>query len=104
MCLCRNAIDHVFQAVHRNDPDPDPDPEMLAYQYLQTLPQLAQGPGDTFFVIPSEVTSALHNVSRAFAESLPSVPATDTAPDESAARADARQAADAVTDAAASTP
>ncbi|CAM5710904.1 hypothetical protein SGRIM128S_05108 [Streptomyces griseomycini] len=33
------AIDEVFQAVHRNDPDP----KLLAYQYLQVLPQLAQG-------------------------------------------------------------
>lgn len=38
------AIDEVFQAVHRNDPDP----QLLAYQYLQMLPQLAQGPGNTF--------------------------------------------------------
>ena len=33
-----SAIDQVFQAVHRNDPDP----KVLAYQYLQMLPQLAQ--------------------------------------------------------------
>ena len=66
------AIDEVFQAVHRNDPDP----KLLAYQYLQTLPQLAQGPGNTFFVIPSEVTAALSGVSRAFAEALPKSPAT----------------------------
>ncbi len=59
------AIDRVFQAVHRNDPDP----KLLAYQYLQVLPQLAQGQGNTFWVIPSEVTSALQQVSRAFAES-----------------------------------
>jgi regulator of protease activity HflC (stomatin/prohibitin superfamily) len=43
------AIDQVFQAVHRNDPDP----KLLAYQYLQVLPQLAQGDGNTFWVIPS---------------------------------------------------
>src|SRR5215475_10929803 len=49
------AIDQVFQAVHRNDPDP----KLLAYQYLQTLPQLAQGPGSSLFVIPTEVTAAL---------------------------------------------
>src|SRR6266496_3578014 len=61
------AIDEVFQAVHRNDPDP----KLLAYQYLQTLPQLAQGPGSTFWVIPSEMTSALQGVSRAFSEVLP---------------------------------
>ncbi|GLY38062.1 paraslipin [Amycolatopsis sp. NBRC 101858] len=58
-----HAIDEVFQAVHRNDPDP----KLLAYQYLQTLPKLAEGPGNTFFVIPSEVTAALRDVSQAFA-------------------------------------
>ena len=56
------AIGTVFQAVHRNDPDP----KLLAYQYLQTLPQLAQGPGSTMWVIPSEVTSALKSISSAF--------------------------------------
>ena len=35
------AIGTVFQAVHRNDPDP----KLLAYQYLQMLPQIAQGAG-----------------------------------------------------------
>jgi regulator of protease activity HflC (stomatin/prohibitin superfamily) len=58
------AIGTVFQAVHTNDPDP----KLLAYQYLQTLPQLAQGQGSTFWVIPSEVTSALRSISRAFGE------------------------------------
>ena len=56
------AIGAVFQAVHDNDPDP----KLLAYQYLQTLPQLAQGPGNTFWVIPSEVTTALRSVASAF--------------------------------------
>src|SRR5215211_1450118 len=56
------AIGTVFRAVHDNDPDP----KLLAYQYLQTLPQLAQNPGNTFWVIPSEVTSALRSLSRAF--------------------------------------
>jgi regulator of protease activity HflC (stomatin/prohibitin superfamily) len=56
------AISAVFQAVHDNDPDP----KVLAYQYLQTLPQLAQGQGNTFWVIPSEVTSALKSVASAF--------------------------------------
>ncbi|GAA4211955.1 SPFH domain-containing protein [Microbispora amethystogenes] len=66
------AIDEVFQAVHRNDPDP----KLLAYQYLQVLPQLAQGEGNTFWVIPSEVTSALNSVSKAFTEALPASSAT----------------------------
>ena len=56
------AIGVVFQAVHDNDPDP----KLLAYQYLQTLPQIAQGSGSTFWVIPSEVTSALRSVANAF--------------------------------------
>jgi regulator of protease activity HflC (stomatin/prohibitin superfamily) len=57
------AIGTVFQAIHANDPDP----KLLAYQYLQTLPQLANGPGNTFWVIPSEVTTALTAVTAAFA-------------------------------------
>jgi regulator of protease activity HflC (stomatin/prohibitin superfamily) len=56
------AITQVFQSIHRNDPDP----KLLAYQYLQTLPQLANGPGNTFWVIPSEVTTALKAVTSAF--------------------------------------
>jgi regulator of protease activity HflC (stomatin/prohibitin superfamily) len=56
------AITQVFQSIHRNDPDP----KLLAYQYLQTLPQLAAGAGNTFWVIPSEVTTALKAVTAAF--------------------------------------
>ena len=56
------AITQVFQSIHRNDPDP----KLLAYQYLQTLPQLAAGAGNTFWVIPSEVTTALKAVTSAF--------------------------------------
>jgi regulator of protease activity HflC (stomatin/prohibitin superfamily) len=56
------AIDQVFTSIHRNDPDP----KLLAYQYLQTLPQLAAGAGNTFWVIPSEVTTALKAVTSAF--------------------------------------
>ena len=67
------AISAVFQAVHDNDPDP----KLLAYQYLQTLPQLAQGTGNTFWVIPSEVTSALRSVASAFGggDAAPAEPA-----------------------------
>jgi regulator of protease activity HflC (stomatin/prohibitin superfamily) len=56
------AITQVFESIHRNDPDP----KLLAYQYLQTLPQLAAGAGNTFWVIPSEVTTALKAVTSAF--------------------------------------
>src|SRR3984957_11941075 len=56
------AISQVFSSIHRNDPDP----KLRAYQYLQTLPQLANGAGNTFWVIPSEVTTALKAVTSAF--------------------------------------
>jgi regulator of protease activity HflC (stomatin/prohibitin superfamily) len=56
------AIETVFRAVHEGDADP----KVLAYQYLQTLPQLAQAEGNTFWVIPSEVTTALKTLSTAF--------------------------------------
>ncbi|HBW19210.1 MAG TPA: hypothetical protein DEH11_09460 [Actinobacteria bacterium] len=56
------AIGAVFQSIHENDPDP----KLLAYQYLQTLPQLAQGEGNTVWMIPSELTSALKMLSSAF--------------------------------------
>ena len=60
------AINQVFESIHRNDPDP----KLLAYQYLQTLPQIAAGAGNTFWVIPSEVTSALKAVTSAFSGSV----------------------------------
>jgi regulator of protease activity HflC (stomatin/prohibitin superfamily) len=63
------AIHQVFTAIHTSDPDP----KLLAYQYLQTLPKLAQGDGNTFWVIPSEVTSALKAVTTAFSGPQPTV-------------------------------
>ncbi len=56
------AIGTVFQSIHDNDPDP----KLLAYQYLQTLPRLAQGQGSTMWMIPSELTGALKSLSTAF--------------------------------------
>jgi regulator of protease activity HflC (stomatin/prohibitin superfamily) len=52
------AIGTVFQAIH----DGDPDPKLLAYQYLQVLPQIAQGDANKVWVIPSELTRALGGV------------------------------------------
>jgi regulator of protease activity HflC (stomatin/prohibitin superfamily) len=69
------AIAQVFQAVHDNDPDP----KLLAYQYLQTLPQIANGPGNTFWVIPGELTSALKAVTSAFTGAAGDLAASDLA-------------------------
>ncbi|MDX6370569.1 MAG: hypothetical protein QOG93_2071 [Gaiellaceae bacterium] len=49
------AIDTVFRAIHEGDADP----KLLAYQYLQVLPQIAQGASNKVWIIPSEVTQAL---------------------------------------------
>ncbi|WP_242908357.1 SPFH domain-containing protein [Actinomadura terrae] len=68
------AIEQVFEAVHAADPDP----KLLAYQYLQTLPKLAEGQGSTFWVIPSEVTTALQAISKAFEGSLDEVASSIT--------------------------
>ena len=53
------AIETVFKAIH----DGDPDPKLLAYQYLQVLPQIAQGDANKVWVIPSELTRALGGIS-----------------------------------------
>jgi regulator of protease activity HflC (stomatin/prohibitin superfamily) len=52
------AIETVFNAIH----DGDPDPKLLAYQYLQMLPQIAKGDANKVWIIPSEITQALANI------------------------------------------
>ncbi len=52
------AIDTVFKAIHEGNPDP----KLLAYQYLQMLPQIAQGESNKMWIIPSELTQALGNL------------------------------------------
>src|SRR5436189_2767000 len=49
------AIETVFAAIHEGDADP----KLLAYQYLQMLPQIAQGQSNKVWIIPSEFTAAL---------------------------------------------
>src|SRR5437667_6080017 len=49
------ANDTVFKAIHEGNPDP----KLLAYQYLQMLPQIAQGDANKMWIIPSELTQAL---------------------------------------------
>src|SRR6476646_7580748 len=56
------AIATVFQAIH----DGNPDPKLLSYQYLQMLPQLAQGDANKVFVIPSEFAEAFGGITKAF--------------------------------------
>ena len=49
------AIETVFGAIHRGDADP----KLLAYQYLQMLPRIAQGESNKIWIIPSEFQQAL---------------------------------------------
>ncbi len=63
------AIATVFAAIHAGDADP----KLLAYQYLQVLPQIAQGESNKVWIIPSEVTQALGQLTKA-------LPGGDTKP------------------------
>ncbi|MET0161901.1 MAG: SPFH domain-containing protein [Microbacteriaceae bacterium] len=56
------AITTVFEAIHTGKPDQ----MLLAYQYLQTLPKLAEGDANKLWVIPSELTEALKGIGAAF--------------------------------------
>jgi regulator of protease activity HflC (stomatin/prohibitin superfamily) len=55
------AIETVFEAIHRGEVDP----QLLAYQYLQTLPLIAQGEANKVWIIPSEFAQALGTVAKA---------------------------------------
>jgi regulator of protease activity HflC (stomatin/prohibitin superfamily) len=71
------AIGTVFEAIHRGRPDP----ELLAYQYLQTLPKIANGDGNHTWLIPSELTRALDTLASGFGDrrSLAAAPAPSIA-------------------------
>jgi regulator of protease activity HflC (stomatin/prohibitin superfamily) len=49
------AIETVFEAIHEGKPDA----ELLAYQYLQILPQIARGDANKLWIVPSEMGKAL---------------------------------------------
>ncbi|MBA2553108.1 MAG: SPFH/Band 7/PHB domain protein [Geodermatophilaceae bacterium] len=55
------AIETVFAAIHNGDPDP----QLLAYQYLQTLPQIAKGDSNKMWIVPSEFSRALEGLGQA---------------------------------------
>jgi len=70
------AIDTVFEAIHNGDPDP----KLLSYQYLQMLPQIAQGDANKIWIIPSEFTQALGRVAGALGPPPPPPEADGEAP------------------------
>ncbi len=56
------AINRVFSAIHRSDADD----QVLAYQYLQALPHIANGTANKVWVVPAELTKAMDSLGRAF--------------------------------------
>jgi regulator of protease activity HflC (stomatin/prohibitin superfamily) len=56
------AISTVFRAIHEGNPDQ----RLLAYQYLQMLPQIAQGDANKLWIVPSELGKALEGMGSFF--------------------------------------
>jgi regulator of protease activity HflC (stomatin/prohibitin superfamily) len=54
------AVETTFGAIHAAKPDP----ALLAYQYLQTLPKIAQGDANKMWIVPSEFSKALDGLAR----------------------------------------
>jgi len=52
------AISTVFKAIHEGNPDQ----RLLAYQYMQMLPQIAQGDANKVWIVPSEIGKALEGL------------------------------------------
>jgi regulator of protease activity HflC (stomatin/prohibitin superfamily) len=52
------AIQTVFQAIH----DGRPDQSLLAYQYLQMMPRIAEGDANKVWIVPSEIGKALEGL------------------------------------------
>jgi regulator of protease activity HflC (stomatin/prohibitin superfamily) len=69
------AIETVFAAIHEGKPDA----ELLAYQYLQTLPQIAQGESNKLWIIPSELQQMVGKVAGTITDlaATPAPPVTD---------------------------
>jgi regulator of protease activity HflC (stomatin/prohibitin superfamily) len=56
------AISTVFRALHEGKPDQ----KLLAYQYLQALPELARGDSNKLWIVPSEIGKALEGIGNFF--------------------------------------
>lgn len=56
------AILQVFDAIHRGNADP----KLLSYEYIKTLPQIANSNSSKLWIVPTELTAALNAISRGF--------------------------------------
>jgi regulator of protease activity HflC (stomatin/prohibitin superfamily) len=69
------AIATVFRAIHEGNPDQ----KLLAYQYLQALPEIAQGDANKVWIVPSEISKALEGIGNFFGAAAPENHATTEA-------------------------
>lgn len=86
------AIRTVFDAIHRANPSQ----KVLAYQYLQALPQIANGTANKVWIIPTELTKALEGMGGALgglSRMVGDVPSPEIANDVSAVEREAAEAA-----------
>ncbi len=91
------AVKTVFDAIHAADPNP----QVLAYQYMQALPQIAAGQSNKVWIIPAELTKALEGIGGALGglSGMGTLPGT-ARPVVEEADSDAAEAAEAAAEAA----
>jgi regulator of protease activity HflC (stomatin/prohibitin superfamily) len=74
------AIATVFKAIHEGNPDQ----RLLAYKYLEMLPEIARGGANKLWIVPSELGKALEGLGGLFgnsgAEGVRPRPADDALP------------------------
>ncbi|MCG5434799.1 SPFH domain-containing protein [Micromonospora foliorum] len=93
------AIRTVFDAIHQANPSQ----KVLAYQYLQALPQIAQGSANKVWIIPAELTKALEGMGGALgglSQMVGDLPSPEAADHASQVEREAAEAAQAAADAA----
>src|ERR687894_2138830 len=86
------AIRTVFNAIH----EANPSQKVLAYQYLQALPQIANGTANKVWILPTELTRAFEGIGGALgglSQMVGDVPAPEAADHASQVEREAAEAA-----------
>jgi regulator of protease activity HflC (stomatin/prohibitin superfamily) len=90
------AIETVVSAIHAADMDST----VMAYQYLQALPQIAQGASNKLWIVPVELSKTLEGISQAFGGLQPPAPSGPKPKPKAPAAADNADALEAAREAA----
>lgn len=72
------AVHKVFTAIHKANPSQ----KLLTYQYLQTLPKLAEGSANKLWFVPTELGDALRGIGKAFGDGTAPADVPGQAPGE----------------------